>query len=199
MSKASKAQACVSAALVAHFVRMCSACACLFPTFVGWCCVSHAGFLFHRDIADTFSPTEMPRYSARSQRQRCGARSKDLPYTIWEGTVSMHKFVTENVSSRKTGKRTDSVPNAELTNMASNDTMSLSKFDPRRICMCPALVCCLRLSHAGFLFHNDFADFSTHWRCYDAERAASGDGVEPGRKPLSVLPEATVLMHRTVN
>ena len=26
----------------------------LVSCFVGWCCVSHAGFLFHRDIADAF-------------------------------------------------------------------------------------------------------------------------------------------------
>ena len=48
-----------------------------------------------------FRPTEMPRYSARSHRQRCGARSKVLPCT-WEGTVFMHQFVIKIVSRRKT-------------------------------------------------------------------------------------------------
>ena len=88
-----------------HLERMFSACVCLFPTFVGWYCLSHAGFLFHRDIADIF----------QSNR-------------TWEGTVFMHKFVIKNVSCRKTSKRTDSVENAELTNIASNRTLSHSLF-----------------------------------------------------------------------
>ena len=155
-----------------HLERMFSACVCLFPTFVGWYCLSHAGFLFHRGIADIF------------QSNRTS-----------EGMVFTPKFVIKNVSCRKTSKRSDSVENAELTNIASNRMLSHSlfakdvvpildaSFPLRRklsanLCMCLASVGCLHVSLAGFFFHNDTSDVFQWDRDAPTQRSAHAQACE---------------------
>ena len=155
-----------------HLERMFSACVCLFPTFVGWYCLSHAGFLFHRDIADIF----------QSNR-------------TWEGMVFMPKFVIKNVSCRKTSKRSDSVENAELTNIASNRTLSHSlfakdvvpildasfrldaSFSPTCACVLLMLVVFTYRSLVSF-FHNDTSDMFQRDRIFFTPLNPFGDNPE---------------------
>ena len=77
-------------------------CVCFPPMLTGVACRT-LDSCFTETSQTFFSPTETPD-TTRSQRWRCGARSTDLPFTTWEGTVFMHKFVIENVSPRKTSK-----------------------------------------------------------------------------------------------
>ena len=157
---------CVCCPPCTHFLRLC---VCLFPTCAGRCYVSHAGLLFPRDIADIFQSNRDARYNARSQRWRCGARSKDLPFTTWEGTVFMHKFVIENVSPRKTSKTYGQCCKCRTHKHCQQRHAISLQFRRGRgshlvhtfcpcVCLFPTADGCCPLSQLGFLFHRNIAD-----------------------------------------
>ena len=106
-------------------------------TFVGWCHVSRAGFLFHR-----------------GQRQWCGARGPDRRMC----PTQVGKVLSSCPSSYGPCCKGRTHTHCQQRHVAPLQVCRGLGAHPRRICMFPASVSCLRLSHACFLFHSDFAD-----------------------------------------
>ena len=143
------ALACVSAAFVAHFARMFFTCLRLFPSFVGWCYVSHVGIPCVGDLAGIFpsssdapvpcTPLVLAAIGRSGLHAQACEEDRVTEMCAWGRPGQIHKHRRQWHFAH-----VQICPGDQEYGWMGNRPCGHGAFD------------CRRLSHAGLSSHNDF-------------------------------------------